>query len=130
MGKFMGKLIIILIIGGVILSFKMGEKGQASDKVKEQTQALIKVMPSYATESAYLDQIFTACYDGAFEGAYDIGGGRRQGASFDMKKYAEDVFARMMERAKADQKETIVKELEVITTALSISAKKNNMDTQ
>jgi len=121
MERFWKKCIIAAIAVPIVMAVVSYNKNKASDEVKSQTHELIQKMPSYEKEKQYIDRIFEASYESAFEEAYDTGG-RRKSATFDEKKYISTVFDNMASMAKNDSKEKLASELQVIKLLLNSSS--------
>lgn len=127
MQRYQRKLIVAAIAIPVLVGLAIYTKSHSRDRVKSETYALIQELPSYEQEKQYLDSLFAASYDAAFEAAYEHGG-RRKAADFDTQKYVTTIFDSMIAKAQTDGKKNLADELKAIKIMLQSTIEKRNPD--
>ncbi len=103
-------IVIGLCIGGALVVGRFVHLAEVGSEARDVVASYCKHMPSYATDSAYIDDLLEATHEVAFDRHDDLGG-RRRAASFDTEAYFFDMFTDMAQQAKADGKEQLSDDL-------------------
>jgi len=101
------KVVILVVVIGVIVAFKMKNQGDDSATIQAEMQKLIAALPCAGDSAEYLDSLIVRHHNVAFREAYTMGG-RRTKARFDQDKYIENILTRMIKAARDAGKPDLV----------------------
>jgi hypothetical protein len=103
-----------IVIGGVLLvalvCLTLYRRGKADDEVLADMKAVIQSLPSYPPNAEYLDELLEKEHRQAFSASYTTET-RQRPDDFDMKKYLEALFERMIHKCKREKMNDVVRDL-------------------
>lgn len=105
--KALSTIVYIVVIVAVVLGFKFYNQSEASSDIKAQVMDVVRQLPGYSDDEYYYETLLDDCHDEAFRKAYHMGG-RYQKDTFDPQKYMDELYARMIEKAKQDGRRRVV----------------------
>ncbi|MGE0708175.1 MAG: hypothetical protein AB7N76_00915 [Planctomycetota bacterium] len=113
-----GKTILWVVIAIVIgIGAAVSRRASDSADVQKEFQKLLREMPAYQADRAYVDSILPSVHEAAFSASYTAGG-RRRAAKLDERKYLKVAFAQMRDRARQDGKEDLAGACQLVVSEL------------
>lgn len=120
MQKVIGWVVAVAIAAGLVFGMKFWNKGSDGREVHDGMQAIVRQLPCYASNAAYVDSVFEAAHTDAFDQCYTMGG-RRRAATFNQQQYVAILFSGMRDRARADGQIEIAKEFDAARTSVAMA---------
>ncbi len=113
----MKRVVIIMVVIGVAVFFKMRNQGDNSEQVLSDMRVIISSLDVYEANSDYLDQILETRHMKAFRDSYEMGR-RRRGPTFEEDKYIQDVLTMMVKDCNRDNERDLAATLVALREAI------------
>lgn len=118
MGKGIGLLLAVLVVGGTAI-MKVRNKGDIDNQTKTQfVEVLEAAMPNYNTHGPLYLEWLDIAHPKAFEASFDLGG-RREANTFDEDAYVDACLREMAKAARARRYSDCADHLEEFRAALA-----------
>ena len=110
--KWLGKLLLVVVLFGIIVGWQTWKQQQANDKAVPQLFKIVEQLPLYGQHTAFFDESFPRFHDRAFKLAYK---NERFGSSFSESIYKTVLFTQYQREAEklghADIRDAMAQEL-------------------
>lgn len=127
-GRSLAGLVVLIVVLVVGVGNRYWHRSQVNEDYRKEFHALIMKCDGYSGNKEYFDWLVDATHDEVFNHAYTMkaGAGRRGMArdesTFDEAQYFEEMFAGMIEKAKSDKADGVVKAIEGLLAKLEKEA--------
>ncbi len=102
--------ILIAISFGIYTWRKSSQRSSADSETFGATMTMVAGLPSYGANKEFLDSAARLAHKAAFDRTFEPGG-RRSGGRIDGEAYMQGVLISLVNRCRADNRETLAKEV-------------------
>ena len=112
--------VVAVIAIGVGTYVRMSRRGELGDQAKASANEILTRVEGYEADRKFYDLYSNLAHSSALQEAYTVGG-RRTRDKFDENVYVAVFFGKLMNRARDENKQEIVRRLQRLCTEESIT---------